>query len=85
MSQCAEPSVVSIDSSGSSQFISGLLLVGSRVPGGLELHHTGEKTPSLPHIRMTVADLQGSGVRANADEHARVWTVQPGAVQLPEP
>ena len=64
VSQCAEPSVVSIDSSGSSQFISGLLLVGSRVPGGLELHHTGEKTPSLPHIRMTVADLQGSGVRA---------------------
>ena len=84
VSQRAEPSVVSIDSSGSSQFISGLLLIGSRVPGGLELHHTGEKTPSLPHIRMTVADLQGSGVRANADEHARVWTVQPGAVQLPK-
>lgn len=84
VSQCAEPSVVSIDSSGSSQFISGLLLIGSRVPGGLELHHTGEKTPSLPHIRMTVADLHGSGVCANADEHARVWTVQSGAVQLPE-
>ena len=49
------PNVVSIDSSGSSQFISGLLLIGSRVPGGLELHHTGKKTPSLPHIRMTVA------------------------------
>lgn len=56
VSQRAEPSVVSIDSSGSSQFISGLLLIGSRVPGGLELHHTGEKTPSLPHIRMTVAE-----------------------------
>lgn len=39
----ATPSVVSIDSSGSSQFISGLLLVGSRVPGGLELHHTGRR------------------------------------------
>ena len=78
------PSVVSIDSSGSSQFISGLLLIGSRVPGGLELHHTGEKTPSLPHIRMTVADLQGSGVNAQADEEARVWSVQPGAVQLPD-
>ena len=76
VSQCAEPSVVSIDSSGSSQFISGLLLIGSRVPGGLELHHTGEKTPSLPHIRMTVADLQGSGVRANADE----WHVDPKRV-----
>ena len=75
---------VSIDSSGSSQFISGLLLISSKLPGGLHLAHTGEKTPSLPHIRMTVADLQGSGVRANADEHARVWTVQPGAVQLPE-
>lgn len=79
----ATPSVVSIDSSGSSQFISGLLLVGSRVPGGLELHHTGEKTPSLPHIRMTVADLRGSGVSVQADEEARVWTVRPGAVQLP--
>ncbi len=78
------PSVVSIDSSGSSQFISGLLLIGSRVPGGLELHHTGEKTPSLPHIRMTVADLQGSGVKVQADEEARVWSVQPGAVQLPD-
>lgn len=78
------PSVVSIDSSGSSQFISGLLLIGSRVPGGLELHHTGEKTPSLPHIRMTVADLQGSGVNAQADEETRVWSVQPGAVQLPD-
>lgn len=77
------PSVVSIDSSGSSQFISGLLLIGSRVPGGLELHHTGEKTPSLPHIRMTVADLQGSGVDVQADEEARVWSVRPGAVQLP--
>lgn len=78
------PSVVSIDSSGSSQFISGLLLIGSRVPGGLELHHTGEKTPSLPHIRMTVADLQGSGVDVQADEEARVWAVRPGAVQLPD-
>ena len=28
--------------------------------------------------------MHGSGVRVNADEHARVWTVQPGAVQLPE-
>lgn len=76
--------MVSIDSSGSSQFISGLLLIGSRVPGGLELHHTGEKTPSLPHIRMTVADLQGAGVDARAEESKRIWHVAAGAVQLPE-
>ena len=50
---------VSIDSSGSSQFISGLLLISSKLPGGLHLAHTGEKTPSLPHIRMTVADVTG--------------------------
>lgn len=78
------PSVVKIDSSGSSQFISGLLLIGSRIPGGLELRHTGEKTPSLPHIRMTVADLQGAGVDAIADEQVHVWQVKPGTVQLPE-
>lgn len=76
--------VVSIDSSGSSQFISGLLLVGARLPHGLELHHTGEKTPSLPHIRMTVADLNAAGVRAEADEAARTWRVKAGAVQLPD-
>lgn len=76
--------IVSIDSSGSSQFISGLLLVGARMPSGLELRHTGERTPSLPHIRMTVSDLGAAGVDASADEETRVWRVEPGAVQLPE-
>ncbi|PWG62182.1 3-phosphoshikimate 1-carboxyvinyltransferase [Bifidobacterium callitrichidarum] len=75
---------VSIDSSGSSQFISGLLLIGSRLPGGLALRHTGEKTPSLPHIRMTVADVTGAGGVIEADETARTWTVAPHALQLPE-
>ncbi|MBT1173855.1 3-phosphoshikimate 1-carboxyvinyltransferase [Bifidobacterium sp. MA2] len=76
------PAKVSIDSSGSSQFISGLLLVGSRLPGGLELAHTGERTPSLPHIRMTVADVNGAGGHAEADEDARVWRVAHGSLQL---
>ncbi|RSX53901.1 3-phosphoshikimate 1-carboxyvinyltransferase [Bifidobacterium goeldii] len=75
---------VAIDSSGSSQFISGLLLIGSRLPGGLSLTHTGEKTPSLPHIRMTVADVNGAGGRAHADEDARIWTVEPSSLQLPQ-
>ena len=78
------PMEVAIDSSGSSQFISGLLLVGSRLPGGLRLTHTGERTPSLPHIRMTVADVNGAGGRARADEAARVWRVEEGGLQLPE-
>ena len=73
---------VSIDSSGSSQFISGLLLIGSKLPDGLRLTHTGEKTPSLPHIRMTVADVTGAGGAIEADESARTWTVEPRAIQL---
>ena len=79
----AAPAVVSIDASGSSQFVSGLLLAGSLLPGGLEVHHTGERTPSLPHIRMTVADLRAAGVDAEADETAHVWRVRGDAVQLP--
>ncbi|MBW3089179.1 3-phosphoshikimate 1-carboxyvinyltransferase [Bifidobacterium miconisargentati] len=75
---------VSIDSSGSSQFISGLLLIGSRLPGGLVLRHTGEKTPSLPHICMTVADVTGAGGAIEADESARMWTVESRALQLPD-
>lgn len=75
---------VSIDSSGSSQFISGLLLIGSRLPGGLRLSHVGEKTPSLPHIRMTVADVVASGGVIQADEEARVWTAGPRPLQLPD-
>nr|WP_225431812.1 3-phosphoshikimate 1-carboxyvinyltransferase [Bifidobacterium platyrrhinorum] len=78
------PAKVSIDSSGSSQFISGLLLIGSRLPGGLTVEHTGGKTPSLPHIRMTVADVNGAGGAASADETARVWTVRHRPLQLPE-
>ena len=77
------PAQVSIDSSGSSQFISGLLLIGSRLPSGLALRHTGEKTPSLPHIRMTVADVNGAGGEVEADEANRVWTAAPRALQLP--
>lgn len=73
---------VSIDSSGSSQFISGLMLIGSKLPGGLRLTHTGEKTPSLPHIRMTVVDVTGAGGAIEADESARTWTVEPRAIQL---
>lgn len=73
---------VSIDSSGSSQFISGLLLIGSKLPDGLRLTHTGEKTPSLPHIRMTVVDVTGAGGAIEADESARTWTVEPRAIQL---
>ena len=47
------------------------MLIGSKLPGGLRLTHTGEKTPSLPHIRMTVADVTGAGGAIEADVQMR--------------
>jgi 3-phosphoshikimate 1-carboxyvinyltransferase len=41
---------LAIDASASSQFVSGLLLAAPRFRRGLELRHTGERLPSLPHI-----------------------------------
>lgn len=75
---------VSIDASGSSQFISGLLLIGARLSGGLDLHHTGDHLPSLPHIRMTVTDLRSAGVTVDVDVEHHRWRVHPGPVQLPD-
>jgi 3-phosphoshikimate 1-carboxyvinyltransferase len=74
---------VSIDSSASSQFISSLLLIGSRLPRGLELRHTGKKLPSLPHIRMTMADVNSAGGSVRMSE-AGHWFVDSRPMQLPQ-
>ncbi|WEV76016.1 3-phosphoshikimate 1-carboxyvinyltransferase [Bifidobacterium sp. ESL0800] len=74
-------SSVAIDSSSSSQFISSLLLVGSRLPQGLDLRHTGAKLPSMPHIRMTMADVNGAGGNAEMPEIGH-WQVPHRALQL---
>ncbi|MCI1983877.1 MAG: 3-phosphoshikimate 1-carboxyvinyltransferase [Bifidobacteriaceae bacterium] len=73
---------VSIDSSGSSQFISGLLLIASRLPGGLHLTHTGKKLPSMPHINMTVADVRAAGGTVESPARGE-WNVTPAALSLP--
>ena len=51
-----------IDASGSSQFVSGLLLAAPRFDVGLHLKHTGERLPSVPHIDMTIDTLAHRGV-----------------------
>ncbi|MCS5478664.1 3-phosphoshikimate 1-carboxyvinyltransferase [Corynebacterium sp. YIM 101645] len=71
--------VVEIDASGSSQFVSGLLLVAPRFTEGITVHHTGPKLPSLPHIEMTVAMLRRAGVRVDVSENT--WKVHPGPIQ----
>ncbi|QCB94182.1 3-phosphoshikimate 1-carboxyvinyltransferase [Cellulomonas shaoxiangyii] len=70
---------VDVDSSGSSQFVSGLLLTGARCTDGLTVRHTGATLPSLPHIAMTVEVLRAAGVVVD-DSAPATWRVEPGAI-----
>ncbi|WP_102157820.1 3-phosphoshikimate 1-carboxyvinyltransferase [Zhihengliuella halotolerans] len=74
------PAHVRIDASKSSQFVSALLLVGCRLPGGLVLEHSGESVPSLDHINMTVSVLREVGVQVETTGPTE-WTVSPGPVR----
>lgn len=68
---------VTIDASGSSQFVSGLLLAAPRFDVGLHLVHSGERLPSVPHIDMTVETLARRGIQV---EHPtpNEWIVPSG-------
>ncbi|MFS0703317.1 3-phosphoshikimate 1-carboxyvinyltransferase [Cellulomonas sp. 179-A 9B4 NHS] len=70
---------VDVDASGSSQFVSGLLLSGARYADGLTVRHTGATLPSLPHVAMTVEVLRAAGVTVD-DAVPGTWRVEPGAV-----
>ena len=69
---------VTIDASGSSQFLSGLLLAGARFAQGISVTHEGGPLPSMPHVEMTVGMLRQSGVRVDSGENT--WTVHPGPI-----
>jgi 3-phosphoshikimate 1-carboxyvinyltransferase len=71
---------VVIDASGSSQFVSGLLLSAPRFSKGLVLRHEGPPVPSAPHLRMTTHMLRAAG--AVVDESVPdVWAVDPGVLR----
>jgi 3-phosphoshikimate 1-carboxyvinyltransferase len=70
---------ITIDASASSQFVSGLLLVGARFDKGLTVSHVGEHLPSMPHIEMTIDCLQKRGVVASQTGEAS-WRVEPGEI-----
>ncbi len=70
---------VRIDASGSSQFVSALLLVGARCAEGLEVVHDGPPLPSAPHVRMTVEVLRDAGVVVDDATPGR-WAVEAGEV-----
>jgi 3-phosphoshikimate 1-carboxyvinyltransferase len=70
---------IEIDASASSQFVSGLLLVGARFKNGLKISHVGQHLPSMPHIEMTIDCLQKRGVQASQTGSAS-WEVLPGEI-----
>ncbi|GGL52478.1 3-phosphoshikimate 1-carboxyvinyltransferase [Planomonospora parontospora] len=71
---------VVLDASGSSQFLSGLLLVAARFPKGVTVRHSGPPIPSQPHIRMTLQMLRERGVHVD-DSEPDVWRVEPGPIR----
>ncbi len=83
---------VTLDASGSSQLVSGLLLSAPRYDKGVEVRHEGPRVPSAPHIAMTVQMLRDAGAdvetgkrgRGGTDPRASVpdlWQVYPGELR----
>lgn len=70
---------IEIDASGSSQFVSALLLSGARFQKGLRLISSGDKLPSKPHIDMTLESLRVRGADAK-ETSTGVWEIQPGPI-----
>jgi 3-phosphoshikimate 1-carboxyvinyltransferase len=69
-----------IDASASSQFVSALLLSAPRFERGLDLRHSGDRLPSMPHIEMTIESLRARGVDVTSPETGR-WIVAPGPIR----
>ena len=74
----AEPTVLAVRGDISSQYISALLMVGPRLPGGLRLTLTGH-VGSRPYIDMTLALMRRFGADFAAE--GNVLTVQPTPYQ----
>lgn len=70
-----------IDSSASSQFISALLLAGTRYDHGLTVESVGPTVPSMPHIEMTMALLRESQIDVERPDQV-TWHVPTGMPKL---
>ncbi len=71
---------VEIDASISSQFVSGLLLAGSRYDKGIEVVHSGaDAAVSQPHIEMTIDALRRAGVEVVSPTPTS-WQVAPASI-----
>src|ERR1700735_5038267 len=78
---------VTLDASGSSQLVSGLLLAAPRHDEGAAGRHEGPRVPSAPHIAMTVQMLRDAGAHVeawSAEKESAVpdrWRVHPGELR----
>ncbi|NUP49093.1 MAG: 3-phosphoshikimate 1-carboxyvinyltransferase [Catenulispora sp.] len=72
--------LVELDASSSSQFVSALLLAGSRYERGVEVRHIGGPVPSQPHIDMTVEFVRAAGGTVDDSEPGR-WRVTPSVLR----
>lgn len=77
------PAEVSVDTSLSSQYASGLLMVAPCLPQGLTVHLTGDLV-SMPYLHMTVAMMQQAGARAGWQGDTTV-RVEPGGYPGDDP
>lgn len=66
---------VTMDASESSQFVSALLLAGSRYDKGVTVRHVGAPVPSQPHIEMTLETLRDAGAIVD-DSEENTWRVE---------
>jgi 3-phosphoshikimate 1-carboxyvinyltransferase len=88
---------VTLDASGSSQLVSGLLLAAPRFDEGVEIRHEGAVVPSAPHIAMTVRMLRAAGAevvetvsgpgksgtgKSGTGSRPDAWRVRPGRLDL---
>jgi 3-phosphoshikimate 1-carboxyvinyltransferase len=71
---------ITVDASGSSQFLSGLLLAGARYAAGIDIQHVGGEIPSRPHVQMTLEMLRARGVDIDDTAPDR-WIIPPGPIQ----
>lgn len=72
---------VELDASSSSQFVSALLLAGSRYEKGIKVVHSGGPLPSIPHIDMTVQVLNHVGIEVSVEvssSNSATWAIKPG-------
>lgn len=67
---------VGVDASGSSQFVSGLLLSGAAFTHGLTAINTADVLPSGPHVVMTVTMLREAGIAVDDSTPGR-WRIDP--------